>query len=152
MAVLLPRNLTQLENEPLERGQSFATCVPSVRTPGQRLRVTQSVREQMSTTFWDANKYCPEFPDRFDSPQHAREFCSWFFTAYNHEHRHSALGWHTPASVHYGTAPEIRAARQATLDAAHVAHPQRFGGAPVAPKLPTVAWINEPEKEVIRSA
>lgn len=97
-------------------------------------------------------KYCPEFPDRFDSPQHAREFCTWFFGYYNHEHRHSALGWHTPASVHYATAPEIRAARQATLDAAHVAHPERFGHAPVAPKLPTVAWINEPEKEVIRSA
>lgn len=97
-------------------------------------------------------KYCPEFPDRFDSPQHAREFCSWFFSHYNHEHRHSALGWHTPASVHYGTAPEIRAARQVTLDAAYAVHPERFGRGPFAPKLPTVAWINEPEREVIRSA
>jgi putative transposase len=97
-------------------------------------------------------KYCPEFPDRFESLQHAREFCAWFFSYYNHEHRHSALGWHTPASVHHGTAPEIRAQRAVTLDAAYAAHPERFSRPPVPPKLPTVAWINEPEKEVIRSA
>jgi putative transposase len=96
-------------------------------------------------------KYCPEFPERFESMAHAREFCAQFFTAYNHEHRHSALGWHTPASVHFGTAPEIRAARQVTLDAAYAAHPERFGREPIAPKLPTVAWINEPQREVIRS-
>jgi transposase InsO family protein len=94
-------------------------------------------------------KYCPQFPDRFDSAMHAREFCTWFFNAYNHEHRHSAIGWHTPASVHFGTAPEIRRARQVTLSDAYAAHPERFGHEPVAPKLPTCAWINEPEREVI---
>lgn len=97
-------------------------------------------------------KYCPEFPERFSCVQEAREFCSWFFGTYNHEHRHSALGWHTPASVHFGTAPEIRAQRAVTLDIAYGAHPERFSRPPVPPKLPTVAWINEPEKEVIRSA
>ncbi len=94
-------------------------------------------------------KYCPEFPDRFDGVVHAREFCSWFFNDYNHEHRHSAIGWHTPASVHFGTAPEIRRARQVTLSDAYAAHPERFTHEPVAPKLPTAAWINEPEREVI---
>jgi putative transposase len=32
-----------------------------------------------------------------------------FFSYYNHEHRHSGIGYHTPASVHYGTATEVRA-------------------------------------------
>ncbi len=50
-----------------------------------------------------------------------------FFGYYNHEHRHSGIGLHTPASVHYGTADEIRAQRQHTLDAAYAAHPERFG-------------------------
>jgi transposase InsO family protein len=94
-------------------------------------------------------KYCPEFPQRFDSVAQAREFCAWFFNTYNHEHRHSALGWHTPASVHFGTAPEIRVARQHTLNDAYSAHPERFGREPLAPKLPTAAWINQPDKEVI---
>ena len=54
-------------------------------------------------------KYCPAFPGRFGSIQDARAFCALFFDHYNHVHRHAAIGLHTPASVHYGTAPEIRA-------------------------------------------
>ena len=49
-----------------------------------------------------------------------------FFSYDNHDHRHSGVGLHTPASVHYGTAAEIRAQRAATLDVAFVANPTRF--------------------------
>ena len=91
-------------------------------------------------------KYCPAFPDRFGSIEHARQFCGEFFDHYNHVHRHRGIGLHTPASVHYGTAHEIRAQRQATLDAAYRANPARFAHQrPAPPELPTVAWINEPE-------
>ena len=55
-------------------------------------------------------KYCPAFPGRFGSIADARAFCTAFFDHYNHVHRHSGIGLHTPASVHYGTATEIRAA------------------------------------------
>jgi len=92
-------------------------------------------------------KYVPDFPDRFGSLADARAFCDGFFTAYNHEHRHSGIGWHTPASVHYGTAEQIREQRQATLDAAHTAHPDRFNHRPHAPKLPDEAWINQPTQQ-----
>jgi putative transposase len=90
-------------------------------------------------------KYCPAFPARFGSIQDARSFCDAFFTYYNHEHRHSGIGLHTPASVHYGTATEIRARRVETLNAAYAANPHRFcGRRPSPPKLPTIAWINNP--------
>ncbi|WP_308220983.1 IS3 family transposase [Micromonospora phytophila] len=92
-------------------------------------------------------KYVPDFPERFGSLADARVFCDGFFTAYNHEHRHSGIGWHTPASVHYGTASQIREQRQATLDAAHAAHPDRFNHRPRAPKLPDQAWINQPAQQ-----
>jgi putative transposase len=93
-------------------------------------------------------KYCPAFPARFGSIQDARTFCETFFAYYNHEHRHSGIGLHTPASVHYGTATEIRAKRAATLDAAYTANPDRFRHRrPVPPALPTVAWINDPSRE-----
>ena len=97
-------------------------------------------------------KYCPAFPDRFGSIADARAFCVRFFSYYNHEHRHSGIGLHTPASVHYGTAVEIRAQRAATLHAAYAANPTRFTRAPVPPKLPTIAWINEPLEEIAQSA
>ena len=99
-------------------------------------------------------KYCPTFPGRFGSIHDARAFCSLFFDHYNHVHRHAGIGLHTPASVHYGTAREIRAQRQVTLNAAYSANPSRFRHRPpTPPKLPTVAWINEPSPEaLIKSA
>lgn len=89
-------------------------------------------------------KYMPDFPDRFGSLEDARAFCDRFFTAYNHEHRHSGIGMHTPASVHFGTAQQIRAQRQVTLNRAYAQHPERFARRPRPPKLPEVAWINQP--------
>jgi len=90
-------------------------------------------------------KYRPEFPDRFGSIQDARAFCLRFFPWYNDEHRHSALGLMTPAMVHYDQAPLIRQQRQAVLDAAYRAHPERFvRKAPRAPELQQEVWINKP--------
>jgi putative transposase len=98
-------------------------------------------------------KYCPAFPERFGCIQDARAFCETFFTHYNHEHRHSGIGYHTPASVHYGTATDVRAQRQVALDAAYAANPTRFRHRrPEPPKLPTVAWINEPTEDSAKTA
>ena len=52
-------------------------------------------------------KYRPDFPDRFDSIEAARVHCQHFFAWYNDEHRHTGLGLHTPADVHYGTAETV---------------------------------------------
>jgi putative transposase len=95
-------------------------------------------------------KYAPAFPDRFGCLADARAFCETFFAYYNHEHRHSGLGLHTPASVHHGTAAEVRAQRAVTLQAAYAANPARFGRRrPVPPVLPTAAWINQPSREAL---
>jgi putative transposase len=95
-------------------------------------------------------KYAPVFPDRFGSLADARAFGEHFFSYYNHEHRHSGIGLHTPASVHFGTVTEVRAQRQQTLNAAYAAHPERFGNRrPQPPKLPALAWINQPSQEAL---
>jgi putative transposase len=97
-------------------------------------------------------KYCPAFPGCFGSIEDARAFCRAFFAHYNLEHRHSGLGLHTPASVHHGTAGQIRQARAAVLQAAFEANPVRFGNRkPEPPSLPSVAWINQPTKETIQT-
>lgn len=92
-------------------------------------------------------KYLPEFPRSFASLAHAREFCADFFHEYNYIHRHSGIAWHTPASVHFGTADAIDQDRQNTLTAAYHANPARFGRRPHPPEMPTQAWINQPEPE-----
>jgi putative transposase len=90
-------------------------------------------------------KYRPEFPDRFGCIQDSRAFCRQFFHWYNEEHRHSGIGLLTPAMVHFGQAKTVLTRRQAVLDAAYQAHPDRFVRRP--PKtllLPEAAWINRP--------
>jgi putative transposase len=91
-------------------------------------------------------KYSPTFPTRFTSIDHARAFSDMFFDHYNHHHRHSGIGLHTPADVHHGRAPAIRARRQAVLDAAYTAHPERFRRPPNAPRVPQATWINRPQE------
>ncbi len=49
-------------------------------------------------------KYRPEFPDRFGSIEHSRDFGQTFFAWYNHEHHHSGIALLTPEMLHYGMA------------------------------------------------
>jgi len=97
-------------------------------------------------------KYRPDFPARFGCIQDARAHCQAFFHWYNRIHRHSGIGYMTPHSVHTGKADALHTVRQTTLDAAFMAHPERFRGrAPTPPTVPTAAWINPPPKEIITS-
>jgi putative transposase len=93
-------------------------------------------------------KQRPEFPDRFGCLEDAHGFCTRFFGWYNDEHRHSGIGFHTPADVHYGRAEQVRSERALVLDAAYATHPERFvRKPPTPPELPTAAWINKPEQD-----
>jgi putative transposase len=93
-------------------------------------------------------KYRPEFPDRFGSYADAHAFCHRFFSWYNDEHRHSGIGYHTPADVHYGRAGAVREKRAIVLNAAYAEHPERFvHEPPQPPALPTAVWINQPEED-----
>jgi putative transposase len=93
-------------------------------------------------------KYRPDFPDRFGSYEDAHTFCERFFGWYCYDHRHSGIGFHTPADVHYGRAELVRARRADVLADAYVAHPERFvRKPPEPPRLPTAAWINEPKED-----
>jgi putative transposase len=90
-------------------------------------------------------KYQPTFPKRFDSIAQARVFCRGFFDWYNQEHHHLGIGLMTPNQVHYGQADAVHATRQATLDQAFAATPERFVKQnPIPPAKPTAAWINPP--------
>ena len=95
-------------------------------------------------------KYRPNYPDRFESLDHARNWARAFLNWYNHEHHHTGLGLMTPAVVHYGQVDEVRAQRQHVLDKAYSAHPERFvKGRPIAPKAPEQVWINPPQPTTV---
>jgi putative transposase len=91
-------------------------------------------------------KYRPDFPGRFGSIEDARRHCQIFFGWYNDEHRHSGLGLHTAADIHYGLAEAVRDKRAGVLDAAYAKHPERFvRKPPEPPKIPEISWINRPD-------
>jgi putative transposase len=90
-------------------------------------------------------KYQPQFPKQFGSIEDARSFCQTFFHWYNQDHHHSGIGLLTPAMLHYGQAEAVTQQRQAVLQAAYCAHPERFvKGMPMPPAVPTQVWINPP--------
>ncbi|WP_399511668.1 hypothetical protein [Williamsia muralis] len=79
-----------------------------------------------------------------------KRFMDQFTEWYNHEHRHSGIGLHTPADIHYGLAEDRDVQRRAVLENARAQHPHRFSTERVVPKilaLPDAAWINQPADE-----
>jgi putative transposase len=90
-------------------------------------------------------KYRPGFPDRFGGLEHARAHCGPFFDWYNNDHRHGSLGLCTPHDVHYGLAARTVRRRSLVLDAAFLAHPERFTRGRPTPAAPArEVWINRP--------
>jgi putative transposase len=99
-----------------------------------------------SESQFKTTKYASDYPERFASLAHAREWFDAFISYYNHEHRHSGIGLHTPASVHFGTADQVRDQRAVALAEAYERHPERFARRPRPPEIPQQAWINDPSK------
>jgi putative transposase len=90
-------------------------------------------------------KYRPDFPERFGCLEDARSHSRQFFAWYNENHCHSRLGLLSPAVVHHGLAPASVEKRGTVLDAAYLAHPERFvRKPPKPPEVPKEVWINKP--------
>jgi len=119
------------------------TTTPEPKNLGKQLDKHRSINP-LSEAQFKTLKYLPDFPAAFASLAAARQFCAGFFYEYNYVHHHSGIAWHTPASVHFGTADAIDEARQTTLTAAYHDHPKRFGHRPLPPQMPTQFWINQP--------
>jgi len=92
-------------------------------------------------------KYRPDYPDRFGCLADARRWGRAFFHWYNHEHHHSGMALLTPATVQHNHTAAVLAVRQAVLQQAYAAHPERFvKGAPAPQQPPTAVWINPPKE------
>ena len=89
-------------------------------------------------------KYLPDFPDHFTSLAHARSSARRSSIEYNFNHRHSGIAWHTPASVHFGTADAIDEARQTDPDRRLPRQPRPVRPAAAPTAMPTQSWINQP--------
>ena len=88
-------------------------------------------------------KYQPDYPGHFESEVEARDWLSSFFAWHNDDHHHSGLALFTPADVFHGRVEAVADVRQAALDSAYHAHPERFPhGPPRVPRPPVEVHIN----------
>jgi len=88
-------------------------------------------------------KYQPEFPLRFDSFGAASAWCDAYYAWYNQDHHHAGIALYTPANLFFDEVDDVCAKRQAALDSAYEAHPERFvRGRPIASRPPAATEIN----------
>jgi transposase InsO family protein len=81
-------------------------------------------------------KYQADYPGKFEDVRQASGWLAPFFGWHNEEHHHTGLALFTPAEVFFGRVEEVACRRQAALDAAYAAHPNRFAKGPPTVKRP----------------
>lgn len=83
-----------------------------------------------SESLFKTLKYRPAYPRQaFESLLAARQWVGTFVQWYNHEHRHSAIRFVTPAERHGGLDTALLEKRTAVYEAAKRQHPARWSGA-----------------------
>lgn len=142
-----PGQLTlHADRGPVPRGKTVKQLAVDLDVERSFSRPRVSNDNPFSEAQFRTMKYGPNYPDRFDGYDHAREFCRGLFPWYNHDHRHSGLAYFTPADVHYGRVPELLARRQLVMDEFYAQQPHRFSaGPPMVAAPPKAVWINPPE-------
>ena len=80
-----------------------------------------------SESLFRTMKYVPEYPrDGFVCLDAARTWVAAFVAWYNHEHKHSGIGFVAPADRHAGRDVELLAARRAVYARAQRRNPERW--------------------------
>jgi putative transposase len=132
----------------IQTAKSVATLMADLGVTRSHSRPKISNDNPYSEAQYKTIKYRPDYPDRFGSLPHARQWCAEFFQWYHYEHRHSGIGYHTPYDVHHGEADLVRDLRAKVLADAYNQHPERFVRKfPEPPAIPEQAWINRPTDE-----
>jgi putative transposase len=97
-------------------------------------------------------KYRPEFPAKgFADLESARQWAVAFVRWYNHEHRHSGIGYVTPAQRHAGEDHPILAARHALYTQARQSNPARWSRNTRDWSVPGPVTLN-PERDSVVTA
>jgi putative transposase len=104
----------------------------------------------MSESQFKTLKYQPDYPGKFQSSAHARQWCEEYFDWYNFQHHHSTLAGFTPAQVFTGQYQEVIVERQRALDQRYKTNPERFvNGRPIAKAPPSIVEINPMSQELV---
>lgn len=96
-------------------------------------------------------KYCPMWPSNgFKSLDEARQWVQKFADWYNHTHRHSQIGFVTPAQKHAGEDIKLMENRKAIYEAAKQKNPTRWSGKTRNWEPITAVTLNPEKMEVFK--
>ena len=105
-----------------------------------------------SESLFKTLKYRPSYPLRaFEDLSAARQWVGTFVEWYNNEHRHSAIGFVTPAQRHEGLDAALLQKRTNVYEAAKQAHPERWSGDTRNWQHVSVVHLN-PDQKIIKVA
>ena len=99
-----------------------------------------------SESLFKTLKYRPKYPLKpFADVTEARQWVTGLVEWYNHEHRHSAIRFVTPAQRHEGLDDKLLDNRKAVYEAARAKHPKRWSGCSRNWKKILIVYLN-PDK------
>lgn len=125
----IPQNQVVLHSDngsPMKGASMLATLqalgvIPSFSRPAV------SNDNPYSESLFKTLKYRPTYPQRaFADLLAARQWVGTFVSWYNEEHRHSAIGFVTPAQRHAGADTELLRKRVEVYETAKARHPERW--------------------------
>lgn len=111
------------------KGATMLATLQSLGVMPSFSRPSVSNDNPYSESLFKTLKYRPAYPrSAFESLLRARQWVGGFVHWYNHEHRHSAIRFITPAQRHAGLEAALLRKRAEVYQAARAAHPERWSG------------------------
>ncbi len=111
------------------KGETMLATMQRLGVAASRSRPAVSNDNPYSEALFRTLKYRPELPVKpFDDLLQARRWVTELVHWYNHEHRHSAISFVTPAQRHAQIDVDLLKARDKVYVAARAANPHRWSG------------------------
>jgi len=111
------------------KGSSMLATLQQLGVMPSFSRPSVSNDNPYSESLFKTLKYRPKYPLKpFADVTAARQWVTELVACYNHEHRHSAICFVTPAQRHEGLDDKLLDNRKALYEAARAKHPQRWNG------------------------
>jgi transposase InsO family protein len=146
---IAPRTLRlHSDNGSSMKGSTMLATMQALGVVPSFSRPSVSDDNPFSEALFRTLKYAPAYPRRpFESIDAAWAWVERFVAWYNHEHRHSAVGFVTPDQRHRGDDLDVLAARRAVYESARQRNPARWSGRTREWDAPAIVPLNPREPE-----
>jgi putative transposase len=141
----MPGPVLHSDNGSPMKGATMLATMQSLGVVPSFSRPSVSNDNPFSESLFRTLKGGPSWPEGpFESLDSARQWVHGFVQWYNHEHRHSAIGFVTPVQRHDGEDEMILARRKAVYEEAKQRNPVRWSGHTRDWKACGEVWLNPP--------